>query len=107
MVKQIENESEFDKCINEDTLTVVDFWASWCGPCKLMTPVVEEFAGIYKNVNFVKVNTDDQYDLSSKYSINSLPTFAFFKSGVRLTHFDVIGANKTLLEETIKKALSS
>ncbi|CAG8436714.1 9019_t:CDS:2 [Diversispora eburnea] len=107
MVKQIENDDEFEKYISEDKITVVDFFAVWCGPCKVIAPAVEEFSGIYKDVNFIKVDVDNHNELAAKHQINSMPTFAFFKSGVRLTNFDVIGANKSKLEDHIKKALSS
>ena len=61
---------------------LVDFWAEWCGPCKMLTPVLEELAGEYRGkVKVGKVNIDSNQDLSIKYGIQSIPTLLFFKNG--------------------------
>lgn len=60
---------------------IVDFWASWCGPCKVMGPVVEELAGEMELVVFGKVNVDENAELAQRYNILSIPTFIIFKSG--------------------------
>ena len=60
----------------------VDFWAEWCGPCRMVGPVVEELAGEYDGkVNFVKVNVDEANDVASKYSVFSIPTLMLFNKG--------------------------
>ena len=65
-------------------LTVVDFWASWCGPCRLLSPIVEELAGEMTDVNFAKVNVDDEPDLANQYGINAIPTLVILKGGAQV-----------------------
>lgn len=60
---------------------VVDFYANWCGPCKVMSPIIEQLSRELTNVKFVKVNVDSSPDLMNRYNIGSIPTFLFFKGG--------------------------
>ncbi len=61
---------------------VVDFWAEWCGPCKLLTPIVDELANVYAGkVKIGKLNVDNSPVTASKYAVNSIPTMLFIKSG--------------------------
>lgn len=74
---------DFDKeVIRSEVPTVVDFYADWCGPCRMVSPIIEtlslEYAGKAK---FVKINTDDNPDLAEKYGIMSIPTIMIFKNG--------------------------
>ncbi len=63
-------------------LVMVDFWAAWCSPCKMISPIVEELAKEYEGkVKFFKVNTDENPDLASRYKIRGIPTLMFFKNG--------------------------
>ena len=72
------NESTFNETVNKDELVVVDFYATWCGPCRLVVPVLEK---VEDKVKVVKVNADQSSALLDKYDISRLPTLAFFKSG--------------------------
>lgn len=63
-------------------LVVIDFWATWCGPCKIISPIVEELAGEYEGkAAFGKINTDEHPDLASRFNIRGIPTLMFFKGG--------------------------
>lgn len=67
--------------LNGSGKTVVDFWAPWCGPCRAQGPILEELAAEMPDVNFVKVNVDEQTDLAIKYGVASIPTLLFFENG--------------------------
>ena len=71
-----------DEVINSDIPVLVDFWATWCGPCKMIAPIVEEIAEEYEGkIKVGKVNVDDEGDLASEYRIASIPTLLIFKNG--------------------------
>ena len=74
-----------EEVLNSRVPVLVDFWASWCGPCKMMSPVVEEIANEMEGkAKVCKVNVDDEQELAIKYGIMSIPTFLIFKEGVAL-----------------------
>ena len=77
------NENDFeDEVLKSNLPVIVDFWAEWCGPCKMLTPILEELSDEMKNeINVVKVNLDENQDLAMKYSIRSIPTLLLFKGG--------------------------
>lgn len=76
------SEEGFDKALAQPGLLVVDFWADWCGPCKMLGPVIEQLAADYDGKAVVgKVNVDDEPDLAQRYGIMSIPTVMFFKDG--------------------------
>ena len=77
------NENDFeDEVLKSNLPVIVDFWAEWCGPCKMLTPILEELSDEMKNeINVVKVNLDENQDLAMKYSIRSIPTLLLFKEG--------------------------
>ena len=76
------NKDNFDQAVNAgDNLVVVDFFATWCGPCKMLSPAVERAAEVHPEVHFYKVDIDDEPDLASRFQIMSVPTLLYFKRG--------------------------
>lgn len=72
----------FDKALAQGGLMMVDFWADWCGPCKMLSPVIEDLAGQYEGKALVgKVNVDEEQELAMRYGVMSIPTVIFFKDG--------------------------
>ena len=81
-VTSVSNDTFEQEVLKSESLVMVDFWATWCGPCKIVAPVVEELAKEYEGkARFAKVNTDENQDLATKYNIRGIPTLMFFKDG--------------------------
>ena len=80
MLKHIENKEEFINAISSGTV-LVDFYADWCGPCKMLAPILEQFAKEVENVEVLKVNVDQVSDVAKDYGIMSIPALILFKDG--------------------------
>lgn len=74
-------DSNFDKAIVGDTPMIVDFWATWCGPCQFMSPIFEKISKKYKTIRFARVNVDNAPGISQRYGVYSIPTFIVFNNG--------------------------
>lgn len=100
---QVTDSTFKQEVIESDVLVLVDFWAPWCGPCRMVAPVVDEIAQQYEGqVKVVKVNTDENPQTASQYGIRSIPTLMIFKGGARVDM--VVGAvPKTTLANTLEK----
>lgn len=76
------SQKDFDEIvINNEGVTLVDFWAKWCGPCKMLAPVLEVVEKELEQVKFVKVDVDENEELADKYQISTIPTLLIFKDG--------------------------
>ena len=83
MLKHINSAAEFDAEIKEGTV-LVDFFASWCGPCRMLAPVLEEVAEENPNVAILKIDVDEVGELAARYGIQNIPTLMLFKNGQRV-----------------------
>lgn len=103
-IKDISDDT-FETTINSDTPTLVDFWATWCAPCRAIAPVVEELANEHEGkVNVVKMNVDDNPATPGKYGVRGIPTLILFKNGEIVDQ--VVGSvPKSQIEELINKGL--
>ena len=104
-VIHIGSEEAFDQLIAGDTPVLVDFWATWCGPCRMIAPIVEEIANEYAGkVVVAKVDVDEMGELAQRYRIMNIPTLMLFKQGQLVDK--AIGARpKAALEQMLNKAL--
>jgi len=99
------NEEDFDEFVKKHRIVLVDFWASWCGPCMMIAPIIEELAREYSGkVVFAKVDVDRNRRLAMKFGIMSIPTLILFKDGRPVDM--IIGAQpKPAIEEVISRHL--
>ncbi|MEL6158080.1 MAG: thioredoxin [Cyanobacteria bacterium J06623_5] len=102
---QVTDSTFKQEVLESETPVLVDFWAPWCGPCRMVAPVVDEISEQYDGqVKVVKVNTDENPSVASQYGIRSIPTLMIFKGGQRVDM--VVGAvPKTTLSNTLEKYL--
>lgn len=94
-----------EKVLKNDTPVLVDFWAPWCGPCKMAEPILEELSEEYKDkVHIMKLNVDDNPEHAQKYGVMSIPTTILFKNGEEIER-QIGFAGKAGFEDVVKKAL--
>ncbi|XP_065601333.1 thioredoxin [Cyrtonyx montezumae] len=102
MVKTVGTLPEFEAELKAagERLVVVDFSATWCGPCKMIKPFFHSLSEKFGDVVFIEIDVDDAQDVAAHCDVKCMPTFQFYKNGKRVQEFS--GANKEKLEETIK-----
>ncbi len=94
-------DADFESAIKDNPLIIVDFWADWCHPCKIMAPVIDELAEAYDNVKFAKLNVDESPTNSAKFSISGIPSLLLFKDGQLVDR--IVGAvSKEHIEDKLK-----
>ncbi len=80
--------NDFQKeVLASDKTVIIDFYADWCGPCKMLSPIIDEIATENKDVKVCKVNVDNERELAMKFDVMSIPTVVFFKNGQQVSHF--------------------
>lgn len=93
--------ANFDDTV-KDGVTVIDWWAAWCGPCRAFSPIFERVANKHKDITFAKVNVDEHPDLASRFGIHSIPSVMILKDGEVL-----VNQPGMVPESTLDKAISS
>ena len=76
---------EFDEIITNDNITLIDFYADWCGPCRALSPIIDEIAVEENDVTIGKVNVDTEKELALRYKVRSIPTMIIFKGGKEIS----------------------
>ncbi|KAJ1018891.1 hypothetical protein NDA16_004694 [Ustilago loliicola] len=107
VVKSIESYEEFKSLIEGDKAIVIDFWATWCGPCKVIGPIFEKISDTPagEKLGFYKVDVDTQEKIAAEVGIQAMPTFVFFHKGQAVKK--VVGANPSALQSGISEVSSS
>lgn len=98
------NSQTFDSAINTEQVTLVDFFASWCGPCKMLSPIIDELSNdseINQKVSIYKIDIDESGDVAQNYGIMSVPTLVFFKKGKEINRITGFVQKEQLKEDII------
>ncbi|KAF8523222.1 thioredoxin-like protein [Gautieria morchelliformis] len=104
VVKAVTSLTEFKEIISSGKVSVFDFWATWCGPCRVISPIFEKLSAENDTLDFYKVDIDEQPDISQEVGIRSLPSFMVFKDGEKVA--DMIGALPKDLGNLVENAKS-
>ncbi len=107
VMKPVElTDATFNDEVKKSKIMVVDFWASWCAPCRFLSPIVEELANEYSGkISFGKVDVDANPEVSSSFNITSIPTVIMFKNG-KVADVSIGAVPKTMLDAKLKKLLN-
>ena len=92
------NKESFEKKLKDNKVVLVDFWAAWCGPCRMLSPVIDDVENLFPN-NVGKVNVDEEKELAVKYGIRSLHTVVFFKDGEVMERIPGVSSKSTYIDK--------
>lgn len=106
-VSEVTTSTWDDEVIKSQGLVMIDFWAAWCGPCRMISPTVEELSKEYSGkIKVLKLNTDENSDIASRYQVMGIPTIMFFKDGIKLDQ--IVGVvPKQFLKSKIESFLNT
>ena len=106
-VEEINKDNFDEKIMKTSTPVFVDFWAEWCGPCRMVSPIVEELSKDFNDrVKFFKINVDNNSDIAAKYGVMSIPTLIIFKNG-EIVEKLIGAAQKTYYAEKLELILNN
>ncbi|GMG07281.1 thioredoxin [Aspergillus oryzae] len=106
-VTEIKTPAEFqEKVIDSNEPVVVDFFATWCGPCRMITPAIERLSNENQGVKFYKVDVDGLNTIAADLGIAAMPTFVFFKDGQQIKELTIRGANPGGVQNSVKALLA-
>lgn len=103
-VEEIKTQSDFTTRINQNKLVLIDFHATWCGPCKMIEGQIKTFSTEYPSVKFIKVDIDVLKDVAKAFGIKSVPTFITYKNGSKFG--SVSGANPTSIKQMLNNLVA-
>ena len=92
------NTETLEKKLKDNKVVLIDFWAAWCGPCRMLTPIMDDMENLYPN-QIGKVNVDEERDLAAKYGVRSLPTVIFFKDGEVMERIPGVASKSTYVDK--------
>ena len=105
MVVEIKTQDQFNATLSIEGIVVIDFFATWCGPCKVIAPLLDQLSKEYESVKFIKVDVDQFSDIADEYDIASMPTILFTKNGEdvgRLVEPDMSGM-KAIIDKLLEE----
>ena len=96
---EITSKEQFDEAVKSESLIIVDFWANWCGPCRVLKPLLHKIAGEHPEIQLLTVDVDVNGDLAVQFNIDSIPAVLIFKNGEKIDDFVWVMPENEILEK--------